>query len=382
MTLSAGDLTGLETPCLLLDADVLARNAARMAGRIGRLGCVLRPHVKTHKSICVAQAVAEAGHSKGITVSTLQEAEYFFRNGHTDILYAVGITPNKLDHVADLMARGCDLKIILDHPDMARAVVAHGAERRTSHQILIEVDTDGHRSGVDPRGDELIETGRIIRMSGGGRLVGVMAHAGGSYGCETAQCLLEAARRERDLTVLAAERLCAAGTPCPVVSIGSTPTALSVDHLKGVTEMRAGVYAFFDLVMAGIGVCGVDDIAISVMGTVIGHQRDKGWVITDAGWMALSRDRGTAGQRVDQGYGLITDLRGVPINGVVMESANQEHGLIAARDGTTVDFDRFPLGSMVRILPNHACATAAQFDRYHVIRGTRIIDTWSRTGGW
>ncbi|MGF1456732.1 MAG: alanine racemase [Alphaproteobacteria bacterium] len=377
-----GNLGLIETPCLLLDADILVRNIARMAQRIGGLGCVLRPHVKTHKSISVAQTVADAGHTRGITVSTLHEAEYFFRNGHDDILYAVGITPNKLDHAADLRARGCDLKIILDHPDMARAVVEHGVCKRRAHRVLIEVDTDGHRSGVDPRGEVLIETGRIITASGGAELVGVMAHAGGSYGCATPDCLLDAARRERDLTVLAARRLRVDGARCPIVSIGSTPTALAVDHLEGVTEVRAGVYTFFDLVMAGIGVCGVEDIAISVLASVIGHQRDKNWVVTDAGWMALSRDRGTATQTVDQGYGLVAESQGSVLGDLVMTGANQEHGIISRRGGGPVDFDRFPLGGPLRILPNHACATAAQFDRYHLVRDGTVIDTWSRSGGW
>jgi D-serine deaminase-like pyridoxal phosphate-dependent protein len=52
----------------------------------------------------------------------------------------------------------------------------------------------------------------------------------------------------------AAERLRAAGLPCEVVSIGSTPTALRAEQLRGVTEVRAGVYAMFDLVMHNVGV--------------------------------------------------------------------------------------------------------------------------------
>ena len=97
----------------------------------------------------------------------------------------------------------------------------------------------------------------------------------------------------------AAERLRAAGLPCPEVSVGSTPTALSAERLDGVTEVRAGVYVFFDLVMANIGVCAPQDIALSVLATVIGHQPDKGWAIIDAGWMAMSRDRGTQAQKID-----------------------------------------------------------------------------------
>jgi D-serine deaminase-like pyridoxal phosphate-dependent protein len=135
--------------------------------------------------------------------------------------------------------------------------------------------------------------------------------------------------------------------------------------------------------MAGIGVCRQDDIALSVLATVIGHRADKGWVITDAGWMAMSRDRGTAKQRVDQGYGVVLDVDGRPLPGLWMSDANQEHGIVSRRDGGAPDFAGLPIGSRLRILPNHACATAAQHDAYRVVDGTRAVAaTWPRFSGW
>jgi threo-3-hydroxy-D-aspartate ammonia-lyase len=151
-----------------------------------------------------------------------------------------------------------------------------------------------------------------------------------------------------------------------------------------VTEVRAGVYVFHDLVMHGVGVCGLDEIALSVLATVIGHRPDKGWVLVDAGWMAMSRDRGMPGQPVDWGYGAVCDLQGRPIEGLVMDGANQEHGILAWRDGNTpADFvERFPLGSRVRVLPNHACATAAQFPRYALVGEGGAVTPWERFYGW
>jgi D-serine deaminase-like pyridoxal phosphate-dependent protein len=135
--------------------------------------------------------------------------------------------------------------------------------------------------------------------------------------------------------------------------------------------------------MAGLGVCRVDDIAISVLCTVIGHQPEKGWIITDGGWMALSRDRGTARQAVDQGYGLVCDESGRALGDLIVADANQEHGIVARRDGATLDTARYPVGTRLRILPNHACATAAQHDVYHVVRdGPGIADRWPRFHGW
>ena len=139
-----------------------------------------------------------------------------------------------------------------------------------------------------------------------------------------------------------------------MVSIGSTPTALFAENYDGVTEVRAGVFAFFDLVQAGLGVCSPHDIAVSVLATVIGHQREKGWTIIDAGWTALSSDRGTESQRVDHGYGLVCDLEGNLLDGLFVTNANQEHGIIARREDFQGSIPDLPYGTKVRILPIHA----------------------------
>lgn len=329
-------LDRLETPCLLLDRMKMRRNLARMADRIGGMGCNLRPHVKTHKSVDVMAEVVGAGHVRGITVSTLAEAEHFFDAGYADILYAVGIAVPKLDRVAALMDRGCDVKIVLDSVAMALAVAARGevlvAAGGRGFSVLIEIDVDGHRAGVRPEALLLLEIGAVLAGSAGCRLAGVMTHAGDSYGCTSAEALRAMAAQERDLCLAAASRLREAGHDCAVVSIGSTPTALNVEHLEGITEVRVGVYTFFDLVQAGLGVCAVDDIAVSVLATVIGVQAETGRVIADAGWMALSRDLGTADQAVDQGYGLVCAADGTVSGDVVVSGANQEHGILSRRD--------------------------------------------------
>lgn len=372
----------IPTPSLLLDRARLLGNAQRMADRIGSLDGVLRPHVKTHKCIEAYRDVRAAGRTRGITVSTLQEAEYFFAQGVDDILYAVGISPNKFGHVVELARRGCELTVILDSVAMANLLAEHAHAHGTEVPVLIELDVDGHRAGIDPQGAELMDVAHALHASSGVALRGVMAHAGGSYACTDPAALLQAAREERDRSVNAAQRLRSAGLPCPVVSIGSTPTALAIDGLDGVTEVRAGVYAFFDLVMANIGVCSLDDIAISVLVSVTGHQRERGLLITDGGWMALSRDRGTEKQPVDYGYGAVADAGGELLSGLLMTSANQEHGLLSKIDGQPMRFEDFPVGSQLRILPNHACATAGQHRGFHVLEAGQITQFWERTSGW
>ena len=372
----------LPTPALILDRCKLEANAKRMRDRVRELGVTLRPHVKTSKSIDVLRVLA-GGQELPITVSTVAEARYFFERGVRDILYAVGIAPVKLPQVAELMRSGCTLRVILDSAEAADALQVFGASEGLIIEALIEVDTDGCRAGLAPDDELLFEIARRLSAGYGARLAGVMTHAGGSYSARTRGEFEAIAERERAGAVRAAERLRSAGFPVGIVSVGSTPTVTYARTLEGVTEARVGVYAFGDLVQAELGTCSIDDIAISVLASVIGHSRSHGRVLIDAGFLALSRDRGTSDLPVDWGYGAVCDgLTGELIETVRVDSTNQEHGIITATSGE-LDWSRFPMGSLVRILPNHACATAAAYDRYFVTDGSAaIVDVWDRINGW
>ena len=185
----------LETPALLLDEAQMERNIARMRERVRRLGVAFRPHVKTNKSIEVTRRILQSPDA-AITVSTLLEADYFAGHGIRDILYAVCIAPNKLDHVAALQARGVRLSIILDSMETARLL----AERARTHghplDVLIEIDSDGHRSGVKPDSAVLLDIGRHLEQAGV-PVKGVMTHAGSSYDCTSLEAIRAMAEQER-----------------------------------------------------------------------------------------------------------------------------------------------------------------------------------------
>jgi D-serine deaminase-like pyridoxal phosphate-dependent protein len=368
-----------DTPALLLDRQRMDRNIARMRVKLAPLGVQLRPHVKTNKCLQVARRLFPDGEGP-ITVSTLREAQFFFSHGFRDILYGVAIAPNKFAQAAELAAQGARLTLVLDCLETARLLAGFAAQGAPAFKVLLEIDCDGHRSGLAPDAAQIVEIAHVLR-GGGIEVEGVMTHAGNSYNSQSTEQIAAYARQERDAVLQAVALLRGAGFAAPVVSVGSTPTALFADNLDGVTEVRAGVFVFFDLVMAGLGVCQLSDIALSVLTTVIGHQPDKGWTIVDAGWMAMSRDRGTQAQAVDQGYGVVCDSAGAPIPGLIMVAANQEHGIIAARDGANVEV-ALPVGTQLRILPNHACATSAQHGGYHVVDDDNQAAYWPRFGGW
>lgn len=373
----------LITPSLLLDRGKLTRNIERLAAHARTLGVALRPHMKTAKSIDVARQIFPDKPGP-ITVSTIAEAEYFAGHGFRDMTYAVGLSPASAMRAMELCRRtGADLKLLLDSVEQADALAEVRVRAGVTPSVLIELDCDDHRGGLKPDDPKLIEVAKRI-VASGSNLVGVLAHAGESYGLHTPDALVKAAENERSATVRAAESLRAHGHACPIVSIGSTPTAHFAENLDGITELRAGVYMFFDLVQHGVGVCAIDDIAISVLATVIGAKPEKGWVLVDAGWMALSRDRGTANQRVDQGYGVVCDETGRVLDDVIVSQTSQEHGILAIRPGSRKSMPDLPLGSRVRILPNHACAMAAQHRFYSIVNGEShgIEARWERIQGW
>lgn len=393
--LPARALAELETPALLLDEPRLRANLQRMAARMAQLGVRLRPHVKTAKCLPVAAATDAANLAAGvpgaaergpITVSTLREADQFAAAGWRDITYAVGLTPNKFAHVRRLLDARVALTVILDSVDAARALSAAAAGWPTPVQVLIEIDTDGQRAGLRP-GDAALPEVAAALTGPGVRLEGVLTHCGGAYHAHGEAALRAMAEQERAGAVQAAERLRAAGFAAPVVSVGSTPTALFAEHLAGVAEVRAGVYVFMDLMMAALGACRFDEIAASVLTSVIGHQPDKGWTLIDAGWMALSRDRGLAGEFTDQGLGLVCDAAGRVIGEAggewIVSAANQEHGIVTHRSGDPARRLDLPVGTLLRVLPNHACATAAQHAHYELLGADgRVRERWLRFMGW
>lgn len=363
----------LPTPCLVLDRSILSRNLKRMSDAVRKHRVALRPHLKTAKSAEVGR-MATSGEAGGITVSTLAEAEYFGERGFRDIFVAAALPPQKLDRAAALIARGAAVTLVTDDVSAAAAIARHAAP----FKVLIELDSGDRRAGVDPSSPAVLEIGLALQ----GKLGGVMTHAGHSYGCRTIQCIREIAENERSTVVTAAERLRAAGMRCDVVSVGSTPTMTHAERLDGVTEARPGVYMFQDLFQAEIGSCRSDDIALTVLASVIGRNIEDNHIVLDAGSLALSKDRSTQATAHDSGFGEVRDLDGKPSFGsFLVERAYQEHGVATATE--PLPFDSLIVGSKVRVAPNHACITAAAHDRYYVVDGGRdVVAEWDRVNGW
>lgn len=359
----------LETPALILDQDRLRANASRMLEHCQAKGVFLRPHLKTGKSVEVAK-IATGGRMSGVTVSTLAEAEYFADAGFGDILYAVGITPNKFARVRAICGGDAGkLVLVLDSVEMAKAVVDSGLE----NPVLIEIDCGESRGGLSPDDPAVLDIARIL----GAQFRGIMSHAGHSYSTDQIAKVKEIARAEIGAAVEAAGRIRAAGIAVAVVSTGSTPTVLHADDFTGITEVRAGIYLLNDLSQYGRNICGLQDISMSVLATVIGHNRKAGVLTVDAGALAMSKDIGANNHLPEAKFGWLCNVDTLEPTGLAVDVVHQEHGSVKIDDPAM--FARLPVGSMVRILPGHACLTAAGgYGKYHLTDGS----IWARHDGW
>ena len=374
------NLEELNTPCLILDKTLLEKNCSLARKKCAELKTILRPHVKTPKSIEVAK-IALDNQVGPITVSTLQEAEYFANSGFKDILYAVCIIPKKLARLDFLQKKhDCVIRIIIDSILVAKAIVDYSNSHSTRFETLIEIDCGEGRSGLYVEDKKIVEISKIFSECNKTNLMGVLTHAGHSYSTDNKIEILSIANKEREDALAAVKYFSTLNHNNPIISIGSTPTMLFASHLNNISEVRAGIYMFWDLAQASRGICKMEDIAVTVLASVIGHNHQKKKIIIDAGALALSKDISANRFMPEVGYGLVCDPNSGEYLGLNISEIHQEHGAIDISNSDW--FDNLPIGSLVRVLPNHSCLTCAGHSSYNILENNMIIDNWRRTNGW
>lgn len=365
-------ITELPTPSFIIDRSRLQKNCDAMRVKAERARVTFRPHVKTHKCVEIGR-IQQGGRNGAITVSTLAEARYFADAGFDDITYAVPIAPAKLSEVAGLGRSVSRINILVDHIAALRAVESFAASNGVTFDVFIKTDCGYHRAGVDPSTEEAVELGTAAAASKHVRLRGLLTHAGHSYHARSRDEILAIAHQESSAVTSFASKLADRGVEPLVRSVGSTPTLAVAGEFSGCDEVRPGNYVFFDAYQAQLGSCSFDDVAVSVLATVVGVYPAQQKVIVDAGSLAITRESGFGAV---PGGGVVCDLslRQLPLT---LASMSQEHGQLAGASAADMT-----IGEKVRIVPNHSCITAAMFDRYYVIEGDAVVDEWRPVRGW
>lgn len=333
-----------ETPYLAVDLSVLDRNIAGMAEHARTAGVDLRPHAKTHKCLQIAARQTQAG-AVGLTVATVGEAEVFADGGFTDLfiaypLWAHGRRGERLRAVAERTS----LRVGVDSPAAAELLAA--SLKGAPAEVLVEVDSGQHRSGVPPA--RAAEVARAAERAGL-EVAGVFTFPGHAYA--------PGAPPRAGADEAAALQQSGLG---PVRSGGSTPSAQHA-HPDVLTELRPGVYALNDTQATHLSATW-NDVALTVSATVVSHQGDR--VILDAGSKVLGADRPSW---VD-GFGRLIDYLHARI-----PELSEHHATVVAPEGGLLP----ELGETVRVVPNHVCATVNLADRLYPVRDRRVVDEWS-----
>lgn len=372
----------LPTPALLLDLDILEANLKRMQDRANEFQVALRPHIKTHKCIELAKRQQALG-AKGITVSTLYEAEVFAAAGFDDITWAFPIPPVHMER-AIALADKITFRLVLDSFDAYEMLAKLAFRGARPVHAWVKVDCGYHRAGIDPASSISEDLIRAVANSKMLRFDGLLTHAGHSYLAKSTEEIIAIAEQERSIPVDFARWLQGNNIIVPAISIGSTPTAALAKKFDGVTEIRPGAYAFYDYTQVQLGVCSISNCALSVLASIVSHQPGALHFITDAGALALSKDPGPTHLRNDMGMGTLYEdynkKRLYAHIDVQIQSISQEHGKIVIDKDLNIE-GQFQIGERVRILEHHCCLTAANFDQYYVVRGDEVIDQWKISRG-
>lgn len=362
------DLAGLETPAVLVDRAVLERNLGRAAAIAQGAGVAIRPHAKTHKSVVVAQRQMALG-AAGLTVAKTGEALVFLKGGVRDITVAHPLVdPRKVARlVAAVRDVGATARVICD--SRAGAVVLADAAARAGAvlDVLVKVDVGLHRCGVDPATDDGLALAQTIDESRALRFAGLLSHAGHAYRCDGLGAVRAVAEDERLIMTAMAERIRESGIAVPVVSVGSTPTVFAAERFDGLTEIRPGNYVFMDLTQVAVGIANRDDLALSVLATVVSINQN--FAIVDAGSKVLSSDRGPHGSSKLAGYGVAARLT-APDDEMTVVSLSEEHGFVA-HEGRPLK-----VGERLRIWPNHACPVANLARDLLLVEGEIVVARW------
>ena len=360
--MDAATVATLDTPALLVDRDRLDRNIARWQEAADAAGVRLRPHVKTHKSVAVA-ALQRAAGANGIAVAKVGEAEVFARAGFDDIAIAYPVVgAGKWRRIAAL-ARAARVTVNADSAVAVAGLSAAAVDAGATIHVQIDLDSGYGRCGI-PAGDDaaIAALARLIGALPGLELDGLTTHRGLFFDGSDGLTREAAGTQEGELVVAAAERLRRAGIAVGQVTAGGSLTGAAVARVPGVTEVRAGTYVFSDLMQVALGAATRDDLALTVLATVVSVTGPATATI-DCGSKTFAGEIGAAA------LGLRGPAEAVERD-VVVERMTEEHGMVRSLDGPLA------VGDRLTFVPIHACTCVNLADRLHAVRDGAVVDVW------
>ncbi len=354
-------------PTLLLDERKCKTNIARIVNKAEGAGVKLRPHFKTHQSHEVGRWFRDLGVTQ-CTVSSVKMADYFVEDGWKDITIAFPVNPLEHSLINELASKvslnlcvGSSVALQMLNENLKYAV-----------KIFIEVDNGYHRTGVQPKDSEAIDSIiKVICQSELMTVAGFLSHAGHSYKGTTTEEVIAIHAKSKNIMIELGKSY-RSKFPTLILSIGDTPTCSIASDFSGIDEIRPGNLVFYDLSQTQIGSCNLDDIAIAMACPVVEINRQTNEIFIHGGGVHFSKDflikedgsiiYGQVVKLTEQGW-MLPPLK------MFVKSLSQEHGIIHASDE---ELQEVKVGDVIGILPVHACLTADAMGEYFTLDGKRI----------
>lgn len=358
----------VSTPALVLDLDRVEANLDALFSVTREHGVELFPHAKTHRMLEAGLLQVERG-ADGLCVAKLGEAEAFADAGTERLIVAYPLVgEDKAVRALALYRRVRELTLATDSVSGARTIGAVFERAGLAVRMMLAVDTGLGREGVSPASAPAVAA--ELTTVPGIDLVGVYTHEGTAYAAVDRAALEDACWEAARTMVDVANRIRALGIPLHHVSMGASATAAIVATVPGVTQVRAGIYAFNDVGQIALGNATIDSVGVRVIATVVSHP-EAGRACMDAGSKSLGADLVPASAHRESypGHGLIVNAPGW-----VISTVSEEHGWL--RWVGPGEPSALPVGTRLEIIPNHVCMAFGMLRSALVARRGLPVARW------
>ncbi len=353
----------IKSPTLLVDKEKCIRNIDKMLQKAKNSNAELRPHFKTHFSSKIAEWYRERGVNK-CTVSSVSMAQYFAKNGWEDITIAFPYNTLESEEISDLTSK-VSLNILIESTESLK----HAKENiKGDVGYFIKVDVGTHRTGIDPRNEDLIST-LINESTDTMKFQGFLAHAGHTYGCKDFESIKWIFDGAKKMLLQLHEKFGG------LISYGDTPSCSLLDEFESFDELRPGNFVFYDWMQKDIGSCQIEDIAVCMACPIVAIHQERNEIVIYGGGVHFSKDmimeKDIMGKE-RRSFGKMVQLSNAGWNTEIIGNVvrlSQEHGVVHLDDDEIV---RVKVGDLIGVIPVHSCLTADLQGYYLSTSGERI----------
>jgi len=353
----------LDTPCLVLDQNILEQNIHAMQAHAISFGKQLRPHAKTHKCSHIAKMQIEAG-GIGICAAKVSEAEVLVSQGIQGVLITSPlVTDYKIKRLMECLSRDPDLMVVVDNAANARKLNEAAQRRALQLNVLVDLDGGMGRTGIPFA--EGLAMGKLIENLPALRLRGVQCYAGHVQHIPSFE---ERCRASLDWMRRAAEvfqQFRQSGLPCDVFTGAGTGTYEIDCQIPELTDLQVGSYVMMDAEYISIGSSQDPSRfvkfppALTLLTTVISVNRPN-FVTVDAGLKALYH------------HGRNPYLLHPSASTYQYEWWGDEHGRLTVPESSK----KPKIGEVLELVVSHCDPTVNLFDVLFVTRNEMVIDVW------